>query len=404
MMDYPSVYEITKRLTKEEFSNQRLSAAGWVHNSKLVDAILRGDYYNIMPLHIELCSTYICNFNCSWCSCRKSRFENAGKNSLEYEELCQILDECSKYNIGIQWTGGEPLCNKSTVDAISYGTALGIKQCLFTNGSKLTDKTIDELLASNLSFIRVSLNCSTPAYHEKFHGNIARELSLDVLKGIENLCHSKIRAGSSVSIGVSIVVDSNNINDLNNTIQYLSNLCCRNRGAIDYMILRAVNDDFEGVTTDKNDNFWNKYYECVNGHILDELRKENITIVMPNNVEMPHYKCETCLGCSVFSEVAPDGTMFLCSDKYGNKEYAIGNILEDDLFTIWTSRLREKTILQNKNCFSIGKCPHYSRGWYFNVLFNQIERLREEEKMNLVSSWISELQYLIPDLGHSFFI
>lgn len=404
MSKYPSVYEIKKRLTEEEFKKQRLSVAGWVHNSMLVDAILKGDYYNIMPLHIELCSTYICNFNCPWCSCRKSRFENTGKSSLEYKELCQIIDECSKYNIGIQWTGGEPLCNESTVAAISYGTTLGIKQCLFTNGSKLTNNTAKVLLSSNLSFVRVSLNCSTPSYHKKFHGNIAEKLSLDVLKGIEKLCRTKIELSSSVSIGISLVVDSNNINDLPCTFQYLSNLCIRYRGAIDYIILRAVNDDFEGVKTDINDNFWKKYYECVNGHLLDELHKEKVSIIMPNSVELPYHQCGTCLGCSVFSEVAPDGTMFLCSDKYGNRAYAIGNILEDDLFSIWTSRTREKTTVKHKDCFSSGNCPHYSRGWYFNALFNQIEELREEQNMDLVSAWICELQRLIPDLGHSFFI
>ena len=53
--NYPSVYHIGMDLSEAEFRQQRISAAGWVHVPRLVDQLLRGDYFAIKPLHIELC-------------------------------------------------------------------------------------------------------------------------------------------------------------------------------------------------------------------------------------------------------------------------------------------------------------------------------------------------------------
>ena len=38
------------------------------------------------------------------------------------------------------------------------------------------------------------------------------------------------------------------------------------------------------------------------------------------------------------------------------------------------------------------------------MIFEQIERYRTLDQMHVVSQWIGELQQVIPDLQHSFFI
>lgn len=402
---YPSVDEIGKQLTEEEFYRQRLSAAGWVHNPSLVGHILSGNYTDITPLHVELCSTYLCNFNCPWCSCRKSRtMHSKQKHTLTYTELCRILNECALHHMGVQWTGGEPLLNPDTVKAIGYGTLLGIRQCLFTNGSLLDEKICSALLESNLTFIRISLNCADIGYHQSFHGGISFELSASVLKNLEHLCQYKYDGNSKVQIGISLVIDSNNIQDFPNSVDFLAHLADQYPHSIDYIVIRAVNDDFDGIESTKDNTFNTQYHALINGPLLEQLSSRGISVTLPNDTELPEFECRECLGCSVFSEIAPDGMMFICSDQYGNRDYGIGNILENDVDTIWQSDERAEALYRHKDCFRQRRCPHYSRGWYFNMIIEQIERYRTLDQMHVVSQWISELQQVIPDLQHSFFI
>ena len=154
-----------------------------------------------MPLHIELCATYQCNYDCPWCNCRLSRLKMQKEQySLTFSELVRIIDECHKHQVGIQWTGGEPLTNSALPKAIAYASSLSVKQCLFTNGSLLSQSIAEVLLKSNLSFIRISLNCVTPSIHSKFHGGIPLYVSERVLENFKTLCMLKSSSASSVQM------------------------------------------------------------------------------------------------------------------------------------------------------------------------------------------------------------
>lgn len=404
-MMYYSVYDIGKRISEEAFYRQRLSVAGWVHNEEFVNKVIVGDYYGIFPLHIELCSTYKCNFNCSWCSCRKSRFSSGNEQqSLDISELRSIIDQCAEKSIGIQWTGGEPLVNEATIDAIEYGAKHEINQCLFTNGSRLNADYCERLLQTNLRFIRISLNCVSEEYHSKFHGNISLNLSRQTIDNISVLCRTKQLLASGVKIGISIVTDSNNIDDLQNTMIYIRERAIEYPNTIDYIVVRSVNEDFDGIEFEKKKNFNERYTAIVNKIDYDDLFRLGIDVVFPNELSDINPRESKCLGCSVFSEVAPDGTLFLCSDKYGNKNYKIGNLLESTFDTVWDSEELKGARIRHANCFANGFCPSFSRGWYFNYIFSQIEEYRLDGKLDVVKKWIGELKESVPVTCHSFFI
>lgn len=401
---FPSIYIIGKQLDEEEFKKQRLSSAGWVHNESLVKKILSAEYNNIFPLHIELCSTYKCNFNCPWCSCRKSRISQNDIPSLSYSELCLIIDECYTHSSGIQWTGGEPLINPYTVPAIEYASNKSVKQCLFTNGSLLDEPTVERLLRTNLSFVRVSLNSAGIEYHQLFHGKISKQLSEQVLINLERFACIKNIIRSNVRLGLSLVLDSNNILNFKYTLNYIIDIKKKYPFSVDYIIIRPVNDDFDGVITEKSEKFTSQYNDVLCSSLLLELQELGVQVVTPNEYYLPYIQCEKCYGCSVFSEIAPDGSMFMCSDKYGDRNYIIGNILHNTMDEIWTSDLRYNAIEKNSQCFKKQLCPQFSRGWYFNIIFEQVESFRKAEKLLEVEKWILDLRSHIPYSEHSFFI
>lgn len=405
MIMYPSVDVVGAYFRdKETFCNQRIAKANWVHDAERVNQILNGTYYSIYPFHIEVCSTYVCNFNCPWCSCRESMKKEEKRRTMSKEELIRIIDQCKKHNVGIQWTGGEPFANPMMGEAIEYASRKAVKQCIFTNGSLLDLDVQKKILRSNLQFIRVSLNCADIKVHSEFHGNINEKISIKVLRNLESLCAHKISNKSDVQIGLSIVMGDANANVLSETLEYISQLVLKYPKSINFIIVRKVNLDIVDKSIYK-ENYTVQGTDFENQDIIEKLRKNDVNIVFPfdeKNVSQELCKCN--YGCSFFSEISPDGDVFMCSDQYGNKEYRIGNIFKCDLESIWNSKYRHDVIARHRQCAINGKCPQFSRGRYCNSLIEQIEAFRENENMLCVEKWISDLADIIPKEEHTFFI
>lgn len=401
---FPSINSVAHYISEEEFKQQRLSSGAWVHYEDLVKKILDGDYDSITPLHIEVCVTYKCNFDCLWCSCRQSMSLCRNKHDLTINNIKKIIDTCHSYGIGIQWTGGEPLLNHSLMFAIKYASSLNVSQCLFTNGSLVDRELAQKIMCSTLSFVRVSLNCASPRIHSEFHGKIPISTSLKTILGIETLCEIKQNIKSKVKIGISIVVNSINVCDLVNTYKYILSLIERYPSAIDYIVVRPVNESIHDIENTLEGSFDQLYALANSSDELASISDKGVQVVFPYINECANSDCIKCRGCFLFSEISPNGDMFLCSDRYGDKNYKIGNILDDDFETIIHGTEMSDTRSRNKDCFKLGRCPRNSRGWYFNSLFDQIESFRSKNSMNDVIRWIEALKAVIPNEENSFFI
>lgn len=401
---YPSVYEVGKYLGRNEYYSQRLSVAQWVHNSELVKKVLNGQFYEIMPLHIEVELTSACNFNCSWCNCAYSRNKIGANRNLDLEQVRRIIAECEKNSIGIQWTGGEPLLSPYFCDAIKIATAKGLSQSVYSNGSLLDQQCIDAILSSNLKFIRISLNTYVTENHSCYHGNIDKIFSEKVFYNLNEICKQKIARGSFVGIGLSIVLDDRNICCFYETLDKIKILAREYPQAINFIIVRPVNIDIKHTEYTLTKEFHKEYSAKKNSEYKALFKEIGIDLVFPQDEGIVKPKEQRIIGCSTFSEISPDGDVFMCSDKYGDKDYKIGNIFEFDLQTIWLSSNRMHMIDKHKKCYLNGGCPRNSRGNYFNSIFNQIAQMQMKNEHVHIARWINALQSFIPDIGHTFFI
>lgn len=401
---YPSVYEVGEYLTQKEFFSQRLPVAQWVHNEEMVKKVLNGQFYDIMPLHIEVELTSACNFNCSWCNCAYSRKNIGDKRNLGLDQIRTIITECEKNSIGIQWTGGEPLLSPYFCDAIQIASQKGISQSVYTNGSLLMSKQIKAILSSNLKFIRMSLNTFIAENHSCYHGNIDKGISEKVFYNLNEICKQKTADCSLVGMGLSIVLDDRNISCFYETLRKIGEVATRYPKTINFVIVRPVNVDFENTEYILTKEFNEGYSSERNAEYISLFKKLGVDLVFPQDDGIIKPKERRIIGCSTFSEISPDGDVFMCSDKYGNKNYKIGNIFELDLQGIWHSSLRMQMMDKHKQCYFNGGCPRNSRGNYFNSIFNQIALLQEENEQAKVIEWIRTLQSCIPNVGHTFFI
>jgi sulfatase maturation enzyme AslB (radical SAM superfamily) len=411
--------------SREEFERQRLEAGQWVFWDDRVELILAGRYDEVKPLHVELAPTYLCNFSCPWCSCRTARETWVDDNVFNHPKasddtvmttarMDRILSHLAEHRVGIQWVGGEPTIYPSLYAAARRAHELGLKQCVFTNGAALSPKRIEALYESDLAFIRVSLNAVTKHIHQLHHDyRPDRNYDERVLRNINDLVRIKREKNARTDIGISVVVDERNLEDVIPTAQYIQSLCEEfGTGAISFAIFRPTYQFYDaqlqlrGTTSDR-------LRELVNAGSTIEtmLRAVGVSTVVPQDSFRtesdlpPAHHGDACLAAGMFGEITPRGDYVACSDRYGNPDYFIGNVAEASVDQLWEGAERSKVLAfaRETRCYKT-QCPRNGRGYFFNRIFHEVERYRRSGNIHLVRRWIDDLRAVLPRPQHSFFI
>jgi sulfatase maturation enzyme AslB (radical SAM superfamily) len=410
------------------FARSRKESGQWVFWQDRVDLVLAGRYDDVLPLHVELSPTYLCNFACPWCSCRSAREEwsetdvfnhprSSPKTVMREEKLTEVLTHLGEHGVGIMWVGGEPTMNPLLYPAALRAEDLGLAQCLFTNGSLINAKRVEALFDANLVFIRVSLNAVSADVHQRHHDYDPRKGYADrVLANLDQLARTRSTHRSQTLLGVSVVVDENNVDDLEPTARHLCELTERHgRGAVDYVIFRPA-FPFYDAQIDMRAGTAAKFTAAVGSGSPWQARMvaAGIDVVIPDASvtamadppeAAPANDGLGCLAAGWFGEVTPAGDMVACSDRYGNPDYFIGNVAESGISDIWASAGRAAVLerARTTNCFDT-YCPRNGRGHHLNRIFRQVERLRDQGRIEDVRTWIDDLRAVLPRPTHSFFL
>lgn len=409
--------------TEAEFRRQRPEAGQWVFWRDRFDLVLAGRYHDVIPLHVEVSPTFLCNFACPWCSCRSAREEWSEDDVFRHPRstpltvmrkprLDLVVDHLAEHDVEVMWVGGEPTMNPLLYEAAARAHARGLNQCLFTNGSLFRPDQAASLFDSELVFIRVSLNAVTPEVHQRHHDYDARRPhGARVLDNLAVLAQLRAEARSRTLVGVSIVVDRGNVDDIVPTARFLNSLCTTGQpGRIDYVIMRpafpltGARVDIDEATVDHFLREANSGSETV--RLLEEA---GIEVVSPEASvgsvnPMPDDELG-CLAAGWFGEVTPSGDMLPCSDLYGDPRYYIGNIAHDSIADIWSGDRRRAALdqVRNNRCPS-SRCPANGRGHHLNRTFRQVEAFRDSGRLDQVALWADDLRHVLPVPEHSFFL
>jgi heme b synthase len=123
---------------------------------------------NFEPKWIAWEITRRCNLNCVHCR-SSSELEIAGHPDCSLEEAKRVLDDIKSYaNPVMVLSGGEPLLRSDVFDIASYGTELGLRMCLATNGTLVTEETCRNIKTSGIKMVSLSLDGSTAEVHDNF--------------------------------------------------------------------------------------------------------------------------------------------------------------------------------------------------------------------------------------------
>lgn len=122
-----------------------------------------------VPLIMSWNVTRECNMKCSHCYINAS-----GKkldNELNTDEAKKVMDQIYQVSRPLLiLSGGEPLLRPDIYELIKYGSKIGLKMGLGSNGSLIDEAAARKLKAAGVATVSISLDSNIPEQHDEFRG------------------------------------------------------------------------------------------------------------------------------------------------------------------------------------------------------------------------------------------
>ncbi len=113
-----------------------------------------------------------CNLKCV--HCRSSSVLEAGDHpDFSFEQAKAILDDIASYaSPVVVLSGGEPLLRPDVFDIARYGTDKGLRICMATNGTLVTDAACYNIKKAGIRMVSLSLDGARAETHDNFRNQI----------------------------------------------------------------------------------------------------------------------------------------------------------------------------------------------------------------------------------------
>jgi heme b synthase len=109
-----------------------------------------------------------CNLKCVHCR-SSSGLEAKGHPDFTLDEARRVLDDIASYGRPVVvLSGGEPLLRPDVFEIASHGTGLGLRMCLATNGTLMTQEICDRIKAVGIKMVSLSLDGASAEVHDNF--------------------------------------------------------------------------------------------------------------------------------------------------------------------------------------------------------------------------------------------
>ncbi len=113
-------------------------------------------------------TTRRCNLKCVHCR-SSSEIKVNDHPDFSLDEAKRVLNDIHSYaNPVMVLSGGEPLLRKDLFDIADYGTHLGLRMCVATNGTLVTAETCRSMKETGIKMVSLSLDGATAPIHDDF--------------------------------------------------------------------------------------------------------------------------------------------------------------------------------------------------------------------------------------------
>ena len=294
------------------------------------------------PLDITVTTTLKCNARCAYCYEKGVRQNDITENAQE-KIVHFILDNVGDSGVHLVWFGGEPLMNPSCMDYISTRLQeehIYFSSYIITNGSLLTDEIISSKFKLwNVQNLQITLDGTKGMYE-------ARKQYIHPEEGEFYKILNTIRAVSkeNVFINVRLNIERSNKMDMMALLQELDSIFASYDNVVFYpAFVTGTNDPMTE----------NEKVQTVKEMLL---AVKNIKKLTANTKLYSLPRMHACMNGDPRSfSIDVNGNIYACEHYVGKAEYAIGNVIQNELQE--DHRGRKDTLRDDcKKCVFLPKC------------------------------------------------
>lgn len=283
------------------------------------------------PIYINWNYTNQCNFNCIHCYSRGRKEKEL--STAEYLEIVEFLAKSNVFHVNLG--GGEPTLRKDFLKISQALSKKNIKVSLSSNAWNIDKSLLMAIKESSIETLILSLDHSIPKKHDIFRGV---DGSYSKVINVVKLAHHY-----NVKVKISTVITKLNFHILEDIIKIAESEECK---SIDFKRFKPTGN---GSITKQQLNLDKREEEALYSEIIKWKNKYSIEVNLiygDRYIEGIDYGCP-CGKTSL--SIFPNGDIAPC--VYSN--LIIGNIMKDDLSTVWKSSPKLKTLRKNFSCLGL---------------------------------------------------
>ena len=139
------------------------------------------------PFMVSYSITRKCNLKCK--HCYSDSVDHAAPDELSTEEAFYLIDDLSKWGIGLLVIdGGEPLYREDLLDIVEYASSKGIQTGIGSNGTLIDKVMAKRMVEAGVQSIAISVDGTDAQTHDSFRGvSGAWEQALEGIKACRDV-------------------------------------------------------------------------------------------------------------------------------------------------------------------------------------------------------------------------
>ncbi|MDR0571506.1 MAG: radical SAM protein [Rickettsiales bacterium] len=295
-----------------------------------------------VPLFLTWNITNECNLSCFFCSASAK----ASKSPVDNENTLKIADKiCDSGCIYVYILGGEPTRNIKLIEVIKNFNKKNIFVEISSNGFGINGNFAKEISKLNQDLLRIklSLDSSNPKINDKIRGNGSFEL---VSRALDNL--NRFHVSSRIQ---SVICEFNKYT-IYDTYKFAEANNCKSFG-FNFVLPVGRGLNARGVALDED--ILNQIIHIKDDEKYTKLEKYGFGVsnynymkgvFSENNIGLDAQKSDIisklkCNACKYRLNIDENGDIYPC-DMLRFREFLMGNILRDDLMSVFESDVAKK--------------------------------------------------------------